>query len=76
MNKIEYVVKKQQSKEKKRSFSPIVLLLTLISIENNLRVVELPVTFKKRIGISKSQADNKIKAIKYGLRFLWLILSR
>ena len=76
MNEIEHVVKKQQSKEKKQSFSPIVLLLTLISIENNLRIVELPVTFKKRIGISKSQADNKIKAIKYGLRFLWLILSR
>ena len=75
-NEIEHVVKKQQSKEKKQIFSPIVLLLTLISIENNLRIVELPVTFKKRIGHSKSQADNKIKAIKYGLRFIWLILSR
>ena len=76
MNEIEHVVKKQQSKEEKQTFSPIAPELTLISIENNLRIVELPVTFKKRIGHSKSQADNKIKAIKYGLRFIWLILSR
>ena len=52
------------------------LLLTLISIENNLKIIELPVTFKQRIGYSKSQADKKRNAILYGLRFLWLILSR
>jgi len=76
MNEIEQTVKKQKLKESHKSFSPIVLLLTLISIENNLKIVELPVTFKKRIGYSKSQGTNKINAIKYGLRFVWIILSR
>ena len=51
------------------------LFMTMIGIKNNLRVVEIPITFKKRIGISKTESDKNIKAIKYGLEFFWYILS-
>ncbi len=51
------------------------LFMTMIGIKNNLRVVEIPITFKKRIGVSKTESDKTIKAIKYGLEFFWYILS-
>ena len=50
--------------------------LTMIAIENNLRIVEIPITFRRRIGISKTGADKKGKAIVYGLRFFWYILTK
>ena len=50
--------------------------LTMVGIENNLKIVEIPITFKKRIGISKSGANRKSKAINYGLRFFWYILIK
>ena len=49
--------------------------LTMISIENNLKIVEIPITFRKRIGISKTGADKKLQAMVYGLRFFWFILT-
>ena len=51
------------------------LFMTMIGIKNNLRVVEIPITFKKRIGISKTESDKTNKAIKYGLEFFWYIIS-
>jgi hypothetical protein len=50
------------------------LFMTMLGIKNDLRVVEIPITFKKRIGISKTQSDKKSKAIRYGLEFFWFIL--
>ena len=76
INEIENVTNKQKLSEKQSKFSPIGLLCTLISIENNLKIIELPVTFKQRIGYSKSQSNKKGKAILYGLRFIWLILTK
>ena len=52
------------------------ILMTMIGIENNFRIVEIPITFKKRLGISKTQADKKINALRYGLDFFWCILMR
>jgi len=52
------------------------LHLTMLGIENNLRIVEVPVTFKKRVGKSKTGSNEVGKGIKYGLRFLWFILTR
>ena len=49
------------------------LYLTMLGIENDLRIIEVPVTFNKRIGISKLE-PKKSHAIKIGLKFLWLIL--
>ena len=50
------------------------LFMTILAIENDLKIVEVPITFRKRIGVSKTQSDNKLKAIGYGLEFLWYIL--
>ena len=50
------------------------LYLTMVSIEKDLKIIEVPVTFKKRIGISKIQSGKFTKMIKIGLSFLWLIL--
>jgi len=45
------------------------------ALNNNLRIVEVPITFNKRIGISKTGSDRKLKAIKIGLIYLWYILK-
>ncbi|KAF6245758.1 glycosyltransferase family 2 protein [Nitrosopumilus sp. b2] len=50
------------------------LFMTMLGIKNDLRVVEIPITFKKRIGISKTESDKKDKAFKYALEFFWFIL--
>lgn len=51
------------------------IFMTTIGIENNLKIVEVPITFKKRIGVSKTESDKKLRAIKYGLTFFWYIIS-
>jgi len=51
------------------------LFMTIEALKNNLRIVEVPITFKKRLGKSKIGSDKKIKAIKLGLHFLWYILK-
>ena len=50
------------------------LYITMLSIENNLKIIEIPVTFNKRIGKSKLTGTGAGKTIKIGLKFLWLIL--
>ena len=50
--------------------------LTMMAIENNLKIVEIPITFRKRIGTSKTGANKKSKAIVYGLRFFWYIIIK
>ena len=50
------------------------LYLLLLGIENDLRILEVPITFRKRIDRSRLGTDNIIKAIKIGLAFLWIIL--
>ena len=52
------------------------IIMTMIGIENNLKIVEVPITFKKRIGISKTNSDKKLRAIQYGLTFFRFIISR
>lgn len=51
------------------------LYLTMLSIENDLRFIEIPVGYKKRIGESKMMTQKTSVAIKVGLKFLWLILK-
>jgi len=50
------------------------LFMTIKALKNNIRIVEIPISFKKRVGISKTGSDKKLKAIVIGLRFLWFIL--
>lgn len=52
------------------------LYFTMIGIENDLRVIEIPITFNKRIGKSKIGSNKPLKATKVGLTFLWLILTK
>ena len=54
--------------------SAFLLYLTMKSIEKDLRIVEIPLTFNKRLGQSKTRSDEKISGIKYGLIFLKFIL--
>jgi len=52
------------------------LFTTMIFIENDLRVAEIPITFKIRVGSSKTGSDKKINGLRYFLHFMWFILSR
>ena len=52
------------------------LYMTMLAIENDLKIVEIPITFRKRHGESKSEVTKKSKGIIYGLKFLWFILKR
>ena len=51
------------------------LYLTMKSIEEDQRFVEVPVTFKKRVGESKTGTNKKSIGLKYGLTYLWFILK-
>ena len=54
------------------------LFLTYIhmrGIESGLKIVEIPITFKKRLGKSKSGANKKVRGIKLGLRFIIFVLT-
>jgi len=53
----------------------VTIHLTLLGIENDLRIIEVPVAFNKRIGESKIGSIKKTRAIKIGLFFLWHILK-
>ena len=51
------------------------LYFTMTGVENDLKIIEIPVTFKKRIGKSKITGMGTKETIKVGLNFLWLILT-
>ena len=50
------------------------LSITMIGIENDLKIIEIPVTFNRRVGKSKLSGAGTGKTLKIGLKFLWLIL--
>ena len=52
----------------------LVPYLTMHAIESDLKTIEIPITFQKRLGSSKSGANKKSKGIILGLRMIWLIL--
>lgn len=53
-------------------FSPHMLM---VAISSGLKVVEVPVTFRKRWGVSKGAGSSKIKGFGIGLRMMWHILT-
>ena len=53
----------------------VALFTTQCAIENDLRIVEVPITFKERKGTSKSGVTQKDKALRYGLQFIKFILT-
>jgi len=63
------------STDKVKAGIGVAIHLTMIGIQKDLRIIELPVTFNKRVGKSKIGSNRRIRAIKIGLIFLWLILK-
>ncbi len=53
-------------------FSPHMLM---VAIANELKVVEIPVTFRKRWGLSKGAGSGKVKGFGVGLQIMWHILT-
>lgn len=53
-------------------FSPHMLK---VALQNGLRVIEVPITFRKRVGVSKGAGGSKWTGIKIGLRMLWHIIT-
>ena len=53
----------------------VAIHLTMLGIQKDLRIVEVPITFNKRTGESKIGSNRRIRRIKLGLIFLWLILK-
>lgn len=53
----------------------IQLHITMLTIENNFRLIEIPITFNKRIGYSKLRSDEFFHGLKWGFKFLWFILK-
>lgn len=52
------------------------LFMTVEGLIENLRLIEVPIIFKRRIGKSKIESQKKFNAIKIGFIFLWYILKR
>ena len=50
--------------------------MTIVALKNGLKVVEIPVTFRKRVGVSKGAGGNRSLAIKVGFRMIWEILAK
>ncbi len=53
------------------AFSPHMIM---VALENDLKVVEIPITFRERVGVSKAIGRDKLKGTKLGLEMLWMIL--
>ena len=53
-------------------FSPHMLM---VAISSGLKVVEVPVTFRKRWGVSKGAGSNSLKGFRVGLEMMWHILT-
>jgi len=74
---LEKIIKEFTDKETKQVIPSyeFTLFMTMEGLKNNLRIIEVPVSFKKRIGKSKIGSEKKFKAIKIGFLFLWYILK-
>ena len=44
-------------------------------LKRDFRVIECPIAFKKRVGISKGVGDDFFKGISNGLQIIWLVLK-
>lgn len=51
------------------------VFMPIIALQNDLRIIEVPITFKKRTGVSKTESDKTMKAIKIALAYIWFILK-
>lgn len=49
--------------------------MTKVALRNGLKVVEVPINYRKRVGVSKGAGGNRRLALETGLRMLWQILA-
>jgi len=49
--------------------------MTMMALQSGLKVVEVPVNYRRRIGISKGAGGNRVLAMKTGIRMLWNIIA-
>jgi len=54
-------------------FSPHMIL---VALENDLKVIEVPVTLKKRVGESKGVGSDALKGLITGFKMWWMILTK
>ena len=53
-------------------FSPHMIM---VALKKGLRVIEVPVNFRRRVGISKGASQNRRRALGIGLKMIWHILT-
>jgi glycosyltransferase involved in cell wall biosynthesis len=51
------------------------LVMTMVALDSGLKVLEIPITLRERVGKSKAIGRNRIKGIKLGLKMLWDIIT-
>lgn len=51
------------------------LEMIILAVKNNIKFIQIPVNYKKRIGQS-SVTGNKLKALILGIQMFWLILQK
>jgi len=73
---LEEIISSLSTKNSEQPFASdsIQIHMTMLTIEKNLRLVEIPITFSKREGKSKLRSDEFFNGLKWGLKFLWFIL--
>ncbi len=53
-------------------FSPHMILAAL---RNNLKIIEVPIKFRERVGVSKGASSARRRAMRIGLQMLWEVLT-
>jgi cellulose synthase/poly-beta-1,6-N-acetylglucosamine synthase-like glycosyltransferase len=54
-------------------FSPHMLI---VALSTGLSVIEVPVKFRSRVGVSKGAGSSRLRALKIGVEMIWEVLSR
>ena len=71
---LEKIIEEFDLTKNKFNDTTILLYTNNIAIKHDLRVIEIPITFNRRIGQSKYTGSNR-KGIKFGLIMLWYIIK-
>jgi dolichol-phosphate hexosyltransferase len=53
----------------------ITVFISIVALQKDLRVIELPISFKKRQGISKTGSNKILGALKIGWEYVWFIVK-
>jgi len=70
-NSLEKIIDKLEPK-----IHTFALHMILVALENHVTILEVPITFRKRKGISKGAGGKKSLGFKVGLEMIWEIITR